>query len=297
MNEFVDQFGRRWTYDVEGTGPVAIFLHGVGASRAAWRDIAKRLASERTCVVLDVPGFGLGHAARSPVLGEMAFGLDHLIESVTVERPLSKSARGVDVVGHSLGATLALTYGYLFPDSTRSLTLIAPAGFGPEVNPLLFAISRPTGLRLLSLLYRPAASQMIERMAGAYALSAFGKRRRTQEAMLTYKALADPSNRRSLSDVAGWVLSQNTPDQRAVMAALSLSRPILVIWGRRDQVLPAWQSAELLKAHPHALISIMPDEAHTPHRSNPEGTATHIRRFWGHLSTKPAASPQVESAT
>lgn len=95
--------GSVW-YRIHGHGPrTVLFLHGLGC--AGSRDFTPGMEyfpEERcTCVVLDLPGFGKSRAPRrwGYTLQEHAACVEALVDYLGIEE--------VDVVGHSLGGTLA----------------------------------------------------------------------------------------------------------------------------------------------------------------------------------------------
>jgi len=41
-----------------GTGPVALFVHGIAANAYLWRNVISALATERRCIAVDLPLHG-----------------------------------------------------------------------------------------------------------------------------------------------------------------------------------------------------------------------------------------------
>ena len=115
---------RLWLARGQGT-PLA-FLHGFGADLNSWRPVVARLTGERPLLALDLPGHGL-----SPLGANV--GLEALVEAV--EATLVEEGVGdVHLIGHSLGGAVAISLAARRGKLARSLTLVAPAGLGPEVN-------------------------------------------------------------------------------------------------------------------------------------------------------------------
>lgn len=86
--------------------PVALLLHGTGASTHSWRDVAPRLAAHHTVVVPDLPGHAFTGlppgGAGAPQLGlpGMARALAALMQALRLQPAL--------IVGHSAGAAIAI---------------------------------------------------------------------------------------------------------------------------------------------------------------------------------------------
>lgn len=103
--------------------PRVVLLHGLGASAAFWRPVARALADGRAQVMVpDLLGF-----ASSLRLGTH-FHLDD--QAAAVVRLLDRHAGGpVVLCGHSYGAAVAVAVAGDRPDLVRRLVLVAPAAF------------------------------------------------------------------------------------------------------------------------------------------------------------------------
>lgn len=89
-----------WHYQRMGAGPVALLLHGAGASTHSWRDLMPALAAEFDCVAPDLPGHGFTRAPGAHSLPAMAARLTDLVEAL--------AARPALVVAHSAGTAIGL---------------------------------------------------------------------------------------------------------------------------------------------------------------------------------------------
>lgn len=100
----------------------ALALHCMMGSAAYWGPVAERLGRRVDLRGFDMPGHG-----RSGPWVEQPGGPDFhtavtRIAASFIDRPL-------DLIGHSLGATVALRIAVAAPDAIRSLTLIEPVLF------------------------------------------------------------------------------------------------------------------------------------------------------------------------
>ena len=62
-DDYVELNGSRVHYVDEGSGPTLLLLHGNPTWSFLYREIIKALADSFRCIALDLPGFGLSHAA------------------------------------------------------------------------------------------------------------------------------------------------------------------------------------------------------------------------------------------
>jgi magnesium chelatase accessory protein len=99
-SRFVHAAGLRWHVQQLGDGPVALLVHGTGASTHSWRALAPLLAAHFTVVAPDLPGHGFTQRAPAYQLSlpGMALALDALLRQL--------EASPVIAVGHSAGAAI-----------------------------------------------------------------------------------------------------------------------------------------------------------------------------------------------
>ncbi len=83
-----------------GGGPVALLLHGAGASTHSWRDLMPELAGALDVVAPDLPGHGFTRAPGAHSLPAMAARLAELVRALEIRPAL--------VVAHSAGAAIGL---------------------------------------------------------------------------------------------------------------------------------------------------------------------------------------------
>ena len=93
-------------YDIAGSGPDLVFLHGLTFDRSSWQPIIDRVAGDYRCTVIDLPGHGDSDGPPRP-LDDIAAALHRLLGDLGIERPV--------VVGHSMGVALAASYAAAYP--------------------------------------------------------------------------------------------------------------------------------------------------------------------------------------
>ena len=108
----------------DGGGIPVVFIHGFGAEIATWRQIAMAIALPNTLLGIDLPGHGGSPDAMS--------GFTSIAEAVaTTLRSLGSEFH---LVGHSLGAAVAIALSAQNGLTIKSLTLFAPAGMGATID-------------------------------------------------------------------------------------------------------------------------------------------------------------------
>lgn len=214
-----------------GAGPKTIvLLHGFGSCHETWRDVISALAPSARVLAYDLPGHG--NSLESDGNGGAKQAARAVLADL-IARRLGK----VHLVGHSMGGAIATLMALADPGRVASLTLLAPGGFGPEINgPLLRRYA--------------AAADRDEIRACLAAMS--GPRSVPPEHVVEALSLMRerPGQLRTLVDIAA-VMTRG--DRQGVIPGerlATLSMPVMVVWGTDDPVLPVGQ-AETLPAHFH----------------------------------------------
>ncbi|MFN8534816.1 MAG: alpha/beta fold hydrolase [Dehalococcoidia bacterium] len=116
MTEYVNLANVRIAYEVEGTGPWLLFVHGGGLDRRMWAPQLSAFASTHRVLAYDCRGQGQSDA---PITGysldDHREDLEGLIDALGIER--------LHLVGLSFGAAIAQAYTVEHPQRIRSLIL------------------------------------------------------------------------------------------------------------------------------------------------------------------------------
>lgn len=100
-----------------GEGPSIVFAHGLGGDRGRWDPIIERLDDRFRCVAVDLPGHGESTDEGCNAI-DATTAIHEVVRHLGLEAPT--------LVGHSLGATIALVYGAVY--GPRSLVALDPVG-------------------------------------------------------------------------------------------------------------------------------------------------------------------------
>jgi pimeloyl-ACP methyl ester carboxylesterase len=265
--------GHERAYVRAGQGPVLLLLHGLGCDHTTWLPVLRQLSRSFTVIAPDLLGHGQSAKPRADYsIGGYANGMRDLLTVLGVDK--------VTVVGHSLGGGVAMQFAYQFPERTERLMLVAPGGIGPEVTPLLRAITLPgAGLALGALTLAPV------RPVGRLGLRLLSKAplpyvRDLDEVADIYVRLADPKARAAIRHVVraaiDWRGQVITMTDRAY---LTERMPLAVVWGADDDAIPVRHAKVVERVAPRARVEIIPDSGHFPHKDHPERFVKILRSF------------------
>ena len=111
-----------WREAGDSHQPVLIFLHGSWHDSNQWQNVVEPLSKNFHCFALDLLGFGNSMTIENPTSIETEVTcLDEFLHALKL--------RPVYLVGHSLGAWVAISYTLKYPDLVRGVVAISPEGF------------------------------------------------------------------------------------------------------------------------------------------------------------------------
>jgi pimeloyl-ACP methyl ester carboxylesterase len=116
---FADSGGVRIHYVTEGTGPLAVLIHGIPGFWYDWRHQMPALAEHFRVVAIDQRGFNLSDQPE----GVENYALDKLVGDVdaVVQHFGQQTAT---IVGHDSGGWISWHYAMAHPDKTERLVIV-----------------------------------------------------------------------------------------------------------------------------------------------------------------------------
>jgi pimeloyl-ACP methyl ester carboxylesterase len=236
---------REWGKAASNDKPL-VLLHGFAGDGLVWSALASQLQRRGKYIIApDLPSHGATDFNSADVSG-MADAVVALIRGLNLGE--------FDLVGHSLGAAVAVSVAATLGAKVRELTLIAPAGLGSEIDGDFIdgmAHVRKGG-GLMHLLRRAAlnppllSASQLDQMAD-------GIRQRGALA-----ALADNLVSAGRQQI----------DIRAALAGLAM--PARVIWGLDDAIIPFHHAS---RAGAAIAVHFVPQAGHMPHWDQPQKVA------------------------
>ena len=228
----IEAGGRRLRVLDIGTGDALpiVLVHGFGADLNAWMFNQPVLAESRRAVAIDLPGHG--GSVKQVGAGDAETFAAAVADTVT--------ALGIDrchLVGHSMGGAIALALAQKTPQRLVSLTLLASAGLGREINSAFID-------GYVRVQRRREAQELLAVLVHDPSLIS----RAMIEETLRYKRLDGVPAALDTVARAWFVDGRQTLDLRPVLAALAL--PVQIVWGRDDRIIPV--------AHAEALADRLP---------------------------------------
>src|SRR5580658_2338250 len=134
----------RISYVERGSGPVALFVHGVLLNGYLWRHQLAELGDLRRCIAVDLLAHGHTEAAATQDVSVTANAhmLAQFLDALHIDR--------VDLVGNDSGGGICQIFSALYPERVRSLTLTncdTHDNWPPEAFKPFVAMVKAGGLR------------------------------------------------------------------------------------------------------------------------------------------------------
>lgn len=260
-SQYITIDGVRTHYVECGTGPTVVLIHGLSACLWNWWHNLADLARHFHVIAYDLKGCGRSGAPRgsytsASCVAQLIGLLDH--------RGIHRAA----LVGHSMGARIALHAAISRPDRVASLVLVAPScypqGSGRAISTLLLpgigelytrrmfaGRIEDTVRRSLTMCMHTSATidddEVYWNMLGGRRIGFFDKQRLTQ----TYLRYG-----RHMAFHRPWELAAR---YREIVV------PALIVGGDGDRLVPAAHCTRLAETLPNARLELWTDTGHLPH--------------------------------
>ena len=132
---FADVKSGRIAYVEEGTGPVALFVHGVPLNGYHWRHVIEKVRHRRRCIAIDLMGLGYSEIApeQDVSFAAQARMIAEVVDALGIDE--------IDLVGNDSGGAVAQIFAATNSERLRSLVLtncdVHDGWPPPQVLPLM----------------------------------------------------------------------------------------------------------------------------------------------------------------
>jgi pimeloyl-ACP methyl ester carboxylesterase len=245
---------RFWAEGIEGSA--LVLIHGIGRFIEDWLPSFYVLAERHRVYAVDL----LGHGRTDKPLNA-SYKIVDLAQFVKD----FMTALGIEhahIIGHSLGGAVSTRLTLLYPNLVDKLNLVSSAGLGRKVTIMLRIATIPI---LGEKLTRPSRSGA----ANSAKTTMHNPDFMTDELIeLDYQMASLPGAQQSLLRVLranGNFFGQRKSMYKPIILGLpSITKPVQVIWGRQDQIVPVEHADVAAKNIPDAKVRIFDNCGHFP---------------------------------
>jgi len=243
--------------------PLIIFLHGGGMDHTVWNLQTRYFAYHGYSVLaVDFPGHGRSGGSFLESIEQMADWIQDFMKTLGLVEPHCTAS----LVGHSMGALVALECASRYPELVRDLCLMGPAAKMP-VHPDLLEAARKDD---------PLAYDLVT----SWGLGPAGHLGKTPVPGLSLigggRALLSSAPKGALgNDLTACNVYQN-----GINAAKKIGCPTLCIIGSDDKMTPNFKGMELVSAIPEAKTEVLQNCGHMMLLEDSNAT---LKALKGHL--------------
>lgn len=257
--------------DFGGHGSPVVLVHGLGGMAWNWLGLAPGLAQRHRVLAIDLRGFG-----RTPVFGHVTT-VAH--QRALLDRFLSQVVGEPAVLaGNSMGGLVSVLEAAANPHRVTSLALLDPAI--PGLRPWR---TDPTITSFFTMLLLPGGPALLADRSRR--MGAEGVLRQTLAVTMAHPERADPAVLAAHLHEARERLHNPHVDLALAQAGRSLlqvlfrgglgplyasiRRPVMIVHGERDRLVPAANSVEIGRRHGWP-VTVLDDTGHVPMLEEPD---------------------------
>ena len=260
----------RWYEPEISNNEIVVLVHGFSTPHFVW-DGMKEFLVDAGYKVLVYDHFGRGFSERPSVV----YDQDLYVESLKGLLDYQNISQSVHLVGYSMGGPVVGYFTQQYPDSVKSISFIAPAGFMKEDSVSRIAIMPVVGDWFWQVFGKWLYFREVRNEATSsddsvgLSESKFVKKYSVQ---MKYKGLIEAL----LSTVRNFNFFNA---KRMFDKVGDLKIPTITIWGTDDGVVPFAGSSELMQSIPHSELKIINEGKHDIAYANPSVVGNTILEF------------------
>lgn len=262
-HESVDLLGEQVAYDHAGEGETVLLIHGLFGNKEQWQKVICLIAQANYSVIaVDLPGFGENqHFPLTIYQLEAQVKLLHqLLEELAIDK--------IHIAGSSMGGAIAALYAEEYPMRISTLTFFgSPLGIVPYAKPFKDAIYQG-----VNPLIPTTAEEFIWELHLLFAQPPDVPSHVIDKKVQDYIA-----NNKRYTQI--WnIVNLYT---NALEHPFSLDKPVLILWGDKDNIFDVSGAAKLANQFQtkKASVVILADAGHLPYYDTPDKSAEAVVKF------------------
>ena len=256
--------------------PPILLLHGFASSLEQWRHNLYPLSSQHPIYAIDLLGFGGSQKAASQLGADLWVEQTHEFWQTLIGRP-------VILLGHSLGALVALSAAAAYPDMVERLVMLTlPAARQEMLSGWIQSVATAMERQFSSpLLIRP----LFYFMRRPEVIRSVMKRLYIEPEKVdqpVVSMIVQPTHDRGAARTLCYLVRSRTdPDFSPITQALlpGVKVPTLLIWGKEDRVIPSTWGKKMASMNSLVQLVELPDSGHFLYDERPDQVNSLILDF------------------
>lgn len=262
--------GQRLHFIDEGQGDSILFVHGTPSWSFDYRKVIKTLRTNHRCIAIDHIGFGLSDKPK-------VYDYSTLNHSHTLEKfILAQNLQNIILVVHDFGGPIGLNFAFKHPERVKGIVVLNSWLWSSETDADFLAIRKILKSPLLPILYRYfnfSPQFILPQSFGEQKLSRSLLRQYTRPFARIAEREGPLAFAHSLLNDQAWF--ESLWEQRNLLQ----NKPMLLLWGMKDQVIKPKHLDKFLEGFPYAISKQLPTAGHFPQEEQPDKVATMLQEF------------------
>jgi pimeloyl-ACP methyl ester carboxylesterase len=253
-------------YDVLGTGPPLVLVHGTPSWSYLWRDVAAALRAHFTVYVLDLLGYGSSEKSEGQdvSLAAQTRMLAELLDLWELREPC--------IAGHDFGGAITLRLMLLENRRFRRVALCDAVAIAPWITPFSRHVQRHLEA------FQTVPEHIHRQMVAAHLRTAIAREMSDPELEPYLRPWLGPAGQAAYYRQVAQFDERYTREIEPRYG--EITAPTLVLWGERDEWLDVEVGRTLADAIPGAGLTLIPDGGHFVPEDQPEAVAEALARFF-----------------
>ncbi|RKG55322.1 alpha/beta hydrolase [Acinetobacter cumulans] len=223
-----------WRYSEGGSRskPTLLLLHGLSGTRDNWNRVARYFTPYYHVIIPDLPAHG---ETKTPENFDLS--IPNLTEKLRRFADAAQFDPNLHLAGHSMGGAIAMLYAAQYPTEVKSLLLVDAAGVYRSANTAY--LKNPEQLRNI-VVEKPGDFDRLMNIAMQAPPFIPQELKVAQEKLM----IAQSKNTHKMVSTLVEMSKLYTPESFA-MATRMIDAPVMIVWGRNDQVINVEVAQEL----------------------------------------------------
>jgi 4,5:9,10-diseco-3-hydroxy-5,9,17-trioxoandrosta-1(10),2-diene-4-oate hydrolase len=253
-----------------GRGETLLFLHGLGGSWKDWTANLQSFAPSYQAIAMDFPGFG---DSDKPEADYSIEWLTRIVENFLLELKIMR----VSVVGHSMGALVALNLAAQTDSRVKNLIVADAVGIGDKAEFLSYALTK----KIMGPDSRWESVEGVLRDEFKAMIESFIKIQKPKTSKEFFQSVPkSPFTGKPLLPMTPAVQMSASIIDFNVLSKLSLiHQPTLILWGSKDPIAPLQDASYLKSKIPRATLAVLQGCGHSPMQEQPARFNQEVWKF------------------
>jgi pimeloyl-ACP methyl ester carboxylesterase len=251
--------GKNLSYQISGTGPVVVLVHGFGEDGTVWKNQADFLSSSFCVIVPHLPG-----SSTSELIDDMSMeSMSETIYFILMQEVIKKCT----MIGHSMGGYITLAFAEKYPSLLEAYGLFHSTAFADTEEKKK---NRKEGIQKIK---DSGAAEFLKN----FIPNLYGSSAQTTHSSIIQDHIKNVSYFSEAALISYYQSMMERPDRTGILKQNKM--PLLFVLGRKDAIIPIENALKLATIPDIVYIHVLENSGHMGMIEEPEKTNNIIYKF------------------